>query len=387
MIVELGIDRVMADMPAVLRGRKIGLISNYTVVDQDLRPTIDRFMTCSDLRLTTLFGPEHGVKNSAREGERVDFSVDAHSGLPAYSLYGTAKKPGPEMLANLDVLVLDLQDVGSRYYTNMNTMALAMEAASEHQKAFVVLDRPNPIGGVCQEGYIVESKFESFVGGGPMPNRHGMTMGELALWFRRIKNLDVDLTVVPMRGWERSMYWEETGLPFVSPSPNTTHADMTLLYPGLCLFEGTNVSLGRGTPHPFEVIGAPFLDGHRLAEAFNRRGIAGVAARATYFVPYYSQYQGELCAGIQLHIRDRRTFAPVRAAIELIAVLQELYPEAFAIVTGTSSRPSFFQLLAGTDKLETWLANEPRQAASRYLTQETEAWATFHREFEDIRLY
>jgi uncharacterized protein YbbC (DUF1343 family) len=352
-----------------------------------LRSTIDGFLQNPEFTLTTLFGPEHGVKNSAREGEAVEFAVDAHSGLPAYSLYGKTHKPREDMMTAVDVLALDLQDIGCRYYTNMNTMALAMETAAELKRPLVVLDRPNPLGGVQQEGYILEPDVESFVGGGPMPNRHGMTMGELAYWFRLKKGIDVDLTVVTMEGWKRSMYWEETGLIFVSPSPNTTHVDMAALYPGMCLFEGTNLSLGRGTPHPFEVIGAPFIDGHRLAEAFNSKQLTGVCARPTYFVPQYSAFQGDLCAGIQLHVLDRQRFEPVRVGIELLLTVSQAYPDAFRITPGKSDKPSFFDLLAGTRQLTKWLEDDPKTAADRYLDQKSAAWQQFRTSFESVRLY
>ncbi len=386
-MVKLGVDCFLESIPASVNGARVGLISNYTVVDGGLRATIDRFLACSSFRLTTLFGPEHGVKNSAREGEQVEFAIDAHSGLAAYSLYGSTRKPTPEMLADVDMLVLDLQDIGSRYYTNMNTMALAMEAAQENDLPLFVLDRPNPIGGSVQEGNILEPECQSFVGGGPMPNRHGMTIGELARWFGRLRHQESGLTVVPMQGWERHMFWEETGLPFVSPSPNTTHIDMTLLYPGTCLFEGTNLSLGRGTTHPFEVIGAPFIDGHRLAEEFNLRGLSGVRARATYFVPQSSAWQGQSCAGVQLYVIDRQSFRPVEAALVLIMVLRDRYPSQFAVVPGHADRASFFQLLSGTKALESWLSDDPGAAIAHYLDQGSDAWGRFRRQFEDARLY
>lgn len=387
MSVSLGVECFLSAIPDGMRGQRIGLVSNYTVVDEVLRPTIDRFLEHPDLSLTTLLGPEHGVMNSAREGEHVHFATDAHTGLPAYSLYGETRQPTPEMLADVDVLVVDLQDIGSRYYTNMNTMALTMEAADEAGKPVVVLDRPNPLGGLAVEGNILEPEFQSFVGGGTMPNRHGLTIGELALWFQAVQGIGHRLSVVPMRGWHRNMLWDETGLAFVSPSPNTTHLDMALLYPGTCLFEGTNVSLGRGTPHPFEVVGAPYLDGHRLADAFNQRDLPGVRARPTYFVPNYSQFQGELCQGIQLHVRDRRRIEPVRTGIELLIAIKRLAPDQFEIVSGQSGKPSFFQLLAGTENLEHWIHQDPNHAADLYVDRTTTAWQNFQVSAEAVRLY
>ncbi len=385
-MITLGIDRLHDDLPTVMKGRRVGLISNYTVVDGELVPTIDRLQADDRFRLAALFGPEHGVLNSARPGESVAFVTDAHSGLPAYSLYGQTRRPTAAMLEEIDVLVVDLQDIGSRYYTNMNTLALSMEAADEAGLPVVVLDRPNPLGGMVAEGYILEPSWTSFIGGGAMPNRHGLTMGELARWFHNVNGVGRQLTVAPMAGWRRDMLWRDTGLPFVGPSPNTTHEDMALLYAGTCLFEGTNLSLGRGTTHPFEVLGAPFLDGHRLAEAVNRRDLPGLRARPTYFVPEIDPWRGELCAGIQLHVRDPRRLEPVRAAVELLALCSTLYADTFAI-TPAHGKPSAFQRLAGTDRLERWLRDEGLGAADRYVDPQTTTWKGFREQARAAYLY
>ncbi len=385
-MVKLGIDCLRNDLPSVMKGRRVGLIANYTATDGALVPTIDRLQTDERFRLTALFGPEHGVLNSARPGEHVAFVTDAHSGLPAYSLYGQTRRPTADMLAEVDVLVIDLQDIGSRYYTNMNTLALSMEAADEAGLSVVVLDRPNPLGGLVAEGYILEPPWISFVGGGAMPNRHGLTMGELARWFHNVRGVGHQLTVVPMAGWRREMLWQDTGLSFVGPSPNTTQEDMVLLYPGTCLFEGTNLSLGRGTTHPFEVLGAPFVDGHRLADAVNRRDLPGLRARPTYFVPEIDPWQGEICGGIQLHVRDRRRLEPVRTAVELLALCSALYPDAFWIAPA-DGKPSAFQRLAGTDRLEQWIQDEGLRAAEHYVDPHTAAWQEFREQAQAARLY
>lgn len=386
MRVKLGIEVALEHLPPVLDGARIGLVTNYTATDSRLVPTIDRFWRHPGLRLTTLFGPEHGVRGSAREGEAVGYAVDGHTGLPAYSLYGEQKAPSGTMLGDVDVIVVDLQDIGSRYYTNMNTMALTMRAADEHGKAVVVLDRPNPLGGTVMEGNILPSALRSFVGGGPLPNRHGLTIGELARFFRHRDGIGRDLTVIPLAGWQREMFWEATGLPFVGPSPNTTDIEMAFLYPGMCLFEGTNLSLGRGTVRPFATVGAPFVDGHRIADRFNARDLPGVRARPVYFVPHYSRYQGELCGGVALHVLDRAGFMSVRSAIELALIMAEAYPERFVIETAARG-PSFFQLLAGSRDLETWIRAGRADAADRYLDDGGPDWASYREEAEAARLY
>lgn len=386
MRVRLGLEVALEHIPAALRGVRIGLVTNYAATDHRLVPTIDRFWRHPDLHLTTLFGPEHGVKGSAGEGEAVGFAVDDHTGLPVYSLYGDHKAPTGAMLSDVDTLVIDLQDIGSRYYTNMNTMARTMRAADAHGKAVVVLDRPNPLGGTVTEGNILAPEFQSFVGGGPLPNRHGLTIGELARFFQRRQGIGRRLTVVPLEGWRREMFWEATGLTFVSPSPNTSDIEMAFLYPGMCLFEGTNLSLGRGTAHPFATVGAPFVDGHGIADAFNAGDLPGVRARPAYFVPRSSRYQGELCVGVALHILDRAAFQPVRSAIELMLRFAERHPDRFVIETAERG-PSFFQRLAGGTELEHWIREAVSDAADRYLDDRGPAWAAYRDEAAAARLY
>lgn len=350
MAVRLGIDTLMEKRRDLLRGRRVGVVSNYAMVDSALRPVIDVLTKPSTWRVAKLFGPEHGVKNSAREGEHVVSGTDAHTGLPAYSLYGENRRPTVEMVSDLDVLVIDLWDIGCRYYTNMNTVANCMEVCAEAGISCVVLDRPNPLGGVMREGNILRDEYRSFVGGYALPVRHGLTMGELARLFAR-EIPDSDLTVVPLQGWRRSMLHPDTGLPFIPPSPNTTGFSMVFLYPGTCLFEGTNVSVGRGTTHPFEVIGAPFVDGHQLASWFNERRLPGVLARPVYFAPHYSLYRGELCQGVQLHVSDPVGVQAMLPGLTLLQGIAELYPEQMEFLGEKEQRRPFFDLLAGTDGL------------------------------------
>ncbi len=347
-MVELGIDQLMGPFHHLIEGKRLGLIAPYPMTDSRLVPIIDRLRLDPETRLVRLFGPEHGVLNAAKEGEHVAFATDAHSGLPAVSLYGDVKAPSLDMMADLDVLVIDLQDIGTRYYTNPSTLYYALQAAQQASVHAVVLDRPNPLGGIQREGHLLDPAYQSFVGMLPVPIRHGLTFGEQARLIQGLHFPKVRLDVVPVKGWSRDMLFPDTGLPFVSPSPNTTHFDMTLLYPGTCLFEGTNVSVGRGTTHPFEWIGAPWSDGHQLADVFNARALPGVAARPVYFTPSRSLYTGELVSGVQIHVLDPRRVHALKTGVALIEAFQFLYPDAFRIGSEDDhSRRLFFDLLAG----------------------------------------
>lgn len=276
---KLGVTVFLEDYIQKFQGQRIGLVTNMTGVDSSLIPTIDLFYEHSDIHLTALYGPEHGIRGDMKEGEKIESSIDPYTNLPVYSLYGEHRKPSKEMLDPVDVIVFDLQDIGARYYTYIYTMAYVMEACAENGKHFVVLDRPNPISGIATEGNLVEEDLRSFVGLYPIPNRHGMTVGEIAQLYKYEFGIKCELTVIPMEDWHRDMYFDETGLFWVPPSPNSTGIDMSILYPGTCLIEGTNLSEGRGTTKPFEYIGAPFIEGYRLAKAFNERNIPGILAR------------------------------------------------------------------------------------------------------------
>ena len=381
--IKLGVETLMEERRDLLRGRRVGLVSNYTMTDSVLRRVIDLLTADGAWRVERLFGPEHGVKNSAREGEHVLTETDGHTGLPAYSLYGESKRPAQEVIENLDALVIDLQDIGCRYYTNMNTVANCMDAAAQAGISCVVLDRPNPLGGVAREGNILQDAYRSFVGGHAIPIRHGLTMGELARLFRRTIP-DCDLTVVPMQGWRREMLYPATGLPFVPPSPNTTGFPMVFLYPGTCLFEGTNLSVGRGTTHPFEVIGAPFVDGHALAAWFNAQGVSGAVARPVYFTPHYSQYSGELCQGVQLHLVDPLATEAMRPGLTLLQGVAQLHPEQLAFSGEKQGGRPFFDLLAGTDALRNMVRSG---RAVDFLSDHRADVERFSQDVEDILLY
>lgn len=351
-MVEFGIDQLLGPYHYLIQHRRIGLISTYPMTDGQLRPVVDRLQNDSDTNLVRLFGPEHGVLNAAREGEHVPFMKDTHSGLPAISLYGDSKAPSIDTMSDLDALVIDLQDIGSRYYTNPSTLYYAMEAVTAARIPLVVLDRPNPIGGNQREGHLLDPAFRSFVGMLPTPIRHGLTFGEEAKLIQGVFFKDAQVEVVPMKGWSRSMLWPEVGLPFVSASPNTTSFEMTLLYPGMCLFEGTNVSLGRGTTHPFEWIGAPWADGHRVADWFNRQNVPGVIARPVYFTPWNSLYAGNLVSGVQIHITDPHRVHALKTGVTLIMAFATLYPDIFHIGSNDDGEHRlFFDLLAGGSSL------------------------------------
>jgi uncharacterized protein YbbC (DUF1343 family) len=336
-----GIEVLVTERLALCRGRRVGLLCHPASVTADLSHSIDRLLAAG-IRPARLFGPEHGVRGEAQDMIGVDGDRDRRTDIPVTSLYGSSfdsLSPPPEALAEIDVLLVDLQDIGTRYYTYVWTMALAMQAAGRAGVKVVVLDRPNPLGGVEIEGGDVEPEVESFVGLGSIPVRHGLTIGELARlvaagipWGgeRFARGIDCELEVVPMQGWRRRDTFEATGLPWVLPSPNMPTVDTAFVYPGLCLIEGTNVSEGRGTTRPFEIIGAPFVDGHQLAERLSGYDLPGVRFRPLSFRPTFHKYAGKSCGGIQLHVSDRTTFRPYRTGVALLRELWSLGGEPFA---------------------------------------------------------
>lgn len=348
---KLGLDIFLEEKYNQFIGKRIGLVTNMTGVNQKLIPTIDLFFEHPDINLVALYGPEHGIRGDAREGQEVDSGIDPYTNLPVYSLYGEFRKPSKEMLDPVDVIVFDLQDIGSRYYTYIYTMAYVMQACGEYGKQFVVLDRPNPIAGLNMEGNLVEEDTQSFVGLYPIPNRHGMTVGELAWLFQGEFNCSCDLTIIEMEGWNREQYYDDTNLFWVPPSPNTTDIDMMILYPGTCLVEGTNLSEGRGTTRPFEYVGAPFMDGYEVAKAFNAKNIPGVIARPTSFIPTYQKHKDQVCGGIQIHVVDRNKLNAFQVGVQLLETVADIYPDEFEFVQHESGR-YFFDLLAGTKRLK-----------------------------------
>jgi uncharacterized protein YbbC (DUF1343 family) len=328
-----GLEVLCSERLDLCKGKRVGLVCHPASVTADLQHAVDRLLSAG-VRLTRLFGPEHGVRGEAQDMIGVEGAHDRRTGLPVTSLYGDSIEslsPSPESLAGLDLLLIDLQDVGSRYYTYVWTMGLCLQAAARAGVAVAVLDRPNPLGGVEVEGGEVAPELESFVGLGSVPVRHGLTIGEMALLVKAglpwggstfARPIDCDLTVVKMHNWSRRDLFEDTGLPWVLPSPNMPTPDTAAVYPGMCLLEGTNASEGRGTTRPFEMIGAAYLDGHALAERLARCDLPGVRFRPLSFRPVFHKFAGQSCGGIQLHVVDRATFRPYRTGV---AILRELW--------------------------------------------------------------
>jgi uncharacterized protein YbbC (DUF1343 family) len=332
MTVQTGLARLASEGSSMLDGRRIGLLVNATAVDVQLRHAIDLLRARRDLSITALFGPEHGVRGEAQDMIAVDGARDARSDLPIHSLYGTtlaSLTPTAAMLDEIDVMVYDIQDVGSRYYTYVWTMVLAMRACARAGKAFCVLDRPNPLDGTHIEGGMIAPGFESFVGLVSCPNRHGMTAGEIARWRHAVEKLDLELMVLGMRGWQRDMRFDHTGLPWVMPSPNMPTTDTALVYPGMCLVEGTELSEARGTTRPFELAGAPYLDGHRLAADLTAMQLPGVLFRAAMFLPMFQKHHGKPCGGVQLHVTNPETFRPYRTGVAFLKACYDQSPAAF----------------------------------------------------------
>ncbi|WP_080848599.1 exo-beta-N-acetylmuramidase NamZ family protein [Cytobacillus gottheilii] len=344
---QLGVEVLLDKEKDLIKGKKVGLITNPTGVDQSLNSIVDVLHEDPETDLVALYGPEHGVRGSAQAGEYVEYYIDEKTGLPVYSLYGATRKPTPEMLEGIDVLLFDIQDVGTRFYTYIYTMAYAMEAAKEKGIPFVVLDRPNPLGGLKVEGPVLDMKYSSFIGNYAIPLRHGMTVGELAKLFNEEFEIGADLHVVEMKGWKRSMYYSDTPLEFVMPSPNMPTLDTALAYPGGALIEGTNISEGRGTTKPFELIGAPFINGDELAKSLNGKKLPGVTFRAASFTPTFSKHAGTLSHGVQIHITDSDDFKPVEAGLHIVKTIHDLYPDQFEFRAENSSGISFFDQLMG----------------------------------------
>jgi len=324
-----GLDVLLGRLRTLLGGQSVGLLCHPASVTADLTPAAEALMRVKDMNLRRLFAPEHGITGAAQDLVLVGHEKDPLTSLPVMSLYGRRLDPDPRVLEGLDALIVDLQDVGARYYTYNWTMALAMKAAARANLPVIVLDRPNPLGGERLEGNWPEAGWSSFVGLYPLPIRHGMTMGELAGYLNDRHELGCDLTVVPMLGWRRGMAWEDTGLPWVAPSPNMPTPDTARVYPGGCLVEGTNLSEGRGTTRPFEWIGAPYLDGPRLARALERRGLPGVRFRPVGFEPAFHKWKSQRCGGVQIHVTDAARFKPFAAYLALIAEARRQAPRHF----------------------------------------------------------
>lgn len=348
--VRLGITKLMDDAGRYLgRGNaRVGIVANYNAVDEEATPIIRRLHGHPDIELSAIFSAEHGLWGCEQAGVTVGDLTDPYTGAKVYSLYGDTKKPTQEMLRSIDVLVFDGNDVGSRYWTYLSTMALCIEAAAEAGKPIIVTDRPNPLGGVAVEGNVLEMEHRSFVGFMSIPIRHGMTLGELARLFAEQSGIDVDLTVVAVDNWRRDMLFPATRH-FWTATPNMPDFETALLYPGTCLFEGTNCSEGRGTTKPFRLIGAPWLDSVALADELNTMGILGARFRPAHFRPAFSKHSGEECEGVEVYITDATHIQPVYLGLCMLNAIRAQDPSRFEWIV------PFIHHLAGSEQLTAWI--------------------------------
>ena len=329
-------------------GMRVGLICNRTSVMPDGKLLVDRLLN-ENVNVTALFSPEHGIRGDKAAGADVESTIDPRLGIPVYSLYGKNKKPTKEMLENVDVLMFDIQDVGARFYTYISTMALAMQAAAENKKHFIVLDRPNPINGNDMEGPLLDSSQTSFVGMFPMPMRTGLTIGEIARLIKYVwwKNDSLHLEIIPMEGWTRDLWYDQIALAWSAPSPNIKSFDAEIVYPGTCLFEATSASEGRGTDKPFQNIGAPWIDGNTFAAQMNKLNLPGVTFDSIRFTPVPDsiaapnpKFSGKECGGVFIRVTDRTKFKPVLTSTVMITTLMHLYPDSLIIQEKTFDRLS-----------------------------------------------
>jgi len=331
--VRPGVEVFLSDVPAALRGKRVGLITNQSAIDRARTPVIDLIAAHKDLKLTALLAPEHGIRGTVAAGEKIEDETDPKTGVRIYSLYKAEDRgPSAEMLKDVDVLVYDLQEVGGRTWTYVSTMILSMQAAAKKQIPFVVLDRPNPIGGEIVEGALLDPKFKSFVGMYPIPARHGMTVGELATMFNKQHGIGAELIVARVENWRRSQWRDETGLPWTNPSPNLRSLDALKSYPGSVYFEGTNLTEGRGTDRPFEQIGAPWLNAPEIARVMNEKRLPGVRFEAITMAvePTAAKFKGLTIPGIRFAITDHRAYRPVRTSLILIDEIRRQHPREFA---------------------------------------------------------
>jgi uncharacterized protein YbbC (DUF1343 family) len=372
--VTLGLERLLESRLDLLKGARVGLVCNQATVDHALRHAADIVHGHSGVKLTTLFGPQHGIRGDVQDNMiETAHGTDAKTGLPVYSLYSETREPTEKMLKDVDVIVVDLQDVGCRIYTFVYTMANCMRAARALGKRVIVCDRPNPIGGEKVAGNVLEPAFASFVGLYPIPTRHGMTSGELARLFNEAHGIGCDLEVVPMEGWTRGMWMDDTDAPWVMPSPNMPTLDTAIVFPGTVHLEGTQMSEGRGTTRPFELVGAPYIDAEDFGAALNGLGLPGVYFRPTVFQPTFQKHGGKSCGGVQIHVLDREGFEPVKAGLAVVKAAFDMYGDAFRwkvppyeyvfdknpfdVIAGTDAVRKAFESGTSLDELErSWAA-------------------------------
>lgn len=381
MPIVTGLEGLRAQQYRSLRGKRVGLMTNPSATDAQFNTTYQIFTRAPEIRLTALFGPEHGFAGMAADGAEVNSGVDSRTDLPVYSLYGETFRPTAAMLKSVDVVVCDIQDIGVRYYTYLWTVSYILEAAGEYGVEVIILDRPNPLGGQIVAGPPLDPSLVSFVGRYPIPVQHGMTIGEMAGFINRHYNPHpAQLTVIPCEGWQRRMTWADTGWPWVPTSPAIGHLSAVRHYPGACFLEGTNLSEGRGTTLPFEVVGAPFIDDIDLAESLNAQNWPGVRFRPHTFLPTTSKWSGRECAGVQAHITDVAAWRPIETWLNVICHIRALYPEDFGwspISPKTSH--CHFDLLTGSPTMRSEID------AGAAIEQLTAGWTDYCTEFEHQR--
>lgn len=381
--VILGLEKILTEKAYVLSKQRVGLICNQASVNHQYQHAADLFFENGGINLVALFGPQHGIRGDVQDNMvESKHCIDLETNLPIYSLYSETREPTEEMLQNVDTLVFDLQDVGCRVYTFIYTMANAMQACSKFGKKMVVLDRPNPINGSQTEGNVLEIGHESFVGKFPIPMRHGLTVGELALLFNEEFNIKCDLEVIEMDGWDRKLYLDKTDAPWAMPSPNMPTIETAAVFPGTVFLEGTEVSEGRGTTRPFEVIGAPYVNSKELADCLNSLDLPGVIFRSISFLPTFQKHAGTVCEGVFLHVTDREVFKPVLTGCALIKALYDLYKGNFSWKTEPYEyefERNPFDVIAGTKKLRNSLESQ------KDLFQIEKDWETELKEFDELR--
>ena len=376
--VESGLEVLVRRRRGLLRGQRVALVTHQASIDARFEHAVTLLRDLRGVKVATLLAPEHGLWGAPQDHIWIDGTRDPATGLPVWSLYGPRREPSDAMLRGIDAVVVDLQDVGSRYYTFIWSMALVMRACARRGVSVVVLDRPNPLGGAIVEGNVADPGFASFVGLYPLAIRHGLTIGEIAGYLNEHHSIGCRLTVVPMRGWRRRMLWEDTGLPWVPPSPNMPTPGTARVYPGGCLIEGTNLSEGRGTTRPFEWIGAPYLDARRYAAALERERLPGVRFRPARFQPTFHKWAGKLCDGVQVHVTDAARFKPFLTGLAEIAVARRLAPRRFAW-----RRPPYefekrlmpIDILCGTDLIRRAIEKgTPLRVIERAWQRDLERW-------------
>lgn len=385
--IKLGLERALSDKKSLLKGLRVGLVCNQASVDPKFLHAADLFFADKEIKLTALFGPQHGIRGDVQDNMvETAHAIDNLTGLPVYSLYSETREPTEEMVSGLDALVFDLQDVGCRVYTFIYTMANAMIACAKYNKKMFILDRPNPINGISVEGNLLEIGHESFVGMYPIPMRHGLTVGELANFFNREFNINCDLEVITMENWAREDFYDETDAPWVMPSPNMPTVETAVVFPATVYFEGTQVSEGRGTTRPFEIVGAPYINSNEFAETLNSQKFAGVTFRPVEFLPTFQKHAQKLCGGVFVHVLDRELFEPVIVGLAMTKAAFDLYPEDFKwknppyeyvfdrnpfdVIAGTTKiREAFEQGISITEIKASWKNDEEsfRRLREKYL--------------------